>query len=101
MGIHTTFCKAHDEGQHVWAFFCDISKAFDRVWHKDLLYTFKTAEINGTLLQWFTDYLKDRKQRIVLPGATADWNLIKAGVPQGSILGKILFLVFINILWKK
>ena len=52
------------------AIFCDISKAFDRVWHKGLLYKLQTVGITGHLLQWFTDYLNNRKQRVVLPGAS-------------------------------
>ena len=54
------------------------------------------AGITGTLLDWFKDYLSDRKQRIVIPGVTSDWSFIKAGVPQGSILVPLLFLIFIN-----
>ena len=76
--------------------FCDISKAFDRVWHKGLLCKLKAAGITGATLRWFTDYLNGRKQRVVIPGAMSDWAYIKTGVPQGSILGPILFLVYIN-----
>ena len=66
--IYNSFCKALDEGKEVRAIFCDISKAFDRVWHKGLLYKLQTVGITGHLLQWFTDYLNNRKQRVVLPG---------------------------------
>ena len=83
--IYNTFCQAMGEGKEVRAIFCDISKAFDRVWHKDLLFKLNPVGISGSLLQWFTDYLDNRKQRVVIPGVCSDWSLVKAGVPQGLI----------------
>ena len=94
--IYNTFCKALDEGKEVRAVFLDISKAFDRVWHKSLLFKLKQAGINSTLLQWLSSCLSDRKQRVLILGGSSSWLPIKAGVPQDSILVPLLFLIYIN-----
>ena len=94
--MYHEFCKALDDKKDVQIVFCDISKAFDRVWHQGLLYRLRKIGIKGDLLNWFANYLTDRKQRVVIRGQSSDWGDIKAGVPQGSGLGPMCFLVYMN-----
>ena len=66
--LYNSFFKALDAGKEVQAIFCDISKAFDRVWHAGLIHKLRAAGISGNLLDWFTNYIFKRRQRVVLPG---------------------------------
>ena len=94
--MYNMFCKALNDKKDVRIVFCDQSKAFDRVWHEGLLFKLKCIGISGKLLEWFSDYLKNRKQKVVINGIISDILFILAGVPQGSVLGPLLFLIYIN-----
>ena len=88
--------QALAEGKDVCFVSLDASAAFDRVWHKGLLHKLKQFGICGTLLIWLESYLTNRRQRVVIEGNKSEWTYIKAGVPQGSILGPLLFLIYVN-----
>ena len=76
--------------------FLDLSKAFDKVWHKGLLCKLKSNGINRNVLQLIESFLHNRRQRVVLNGQSSIWLSMKAGVPQGSVLGPLFFLIYIN-----
>ena len=73
--------------------FCDVSKAFEIVWHKDLMFKLRQSGIEGKLLEWLNSYLSQRKQKVGIMSCFAGLKSIFAGVPQGSVLGPLLFLV--------
>ena len=92
--IHAAF-EEHPS-RETRAVFLDISKAFDKVWHDGLLHKLESNGISGPLLNLIRDFLSERQQRVVLNGKNSDWSLISAGVLQGSVLGPLFFLVYIN-----
>ena len=88
--------KSFDDGYKVRGVFLDISKAFDKVCHQGLQYKLRQNGISGKLLNILTDFLDSRTQRVILNAQYSSWVKVEAEVPQGLILGSLLFLIYIN-----
>ena len=90
-----------DKGMKVSVVYLDFCKAFDKVPHRRLLVALQSHGIDGSLLKWIETWLRGRKQRVVINGQKSEWVEVMSGVPQGTVLAPLFFIIFVNSLDSK
>ena len=96
LNVMNSWTKALDRGESIDVVYLDFMKAFDTVPHKRLISTLKSYGIEYYTLRWIQAFLSDRVQQVSVSGINSEWANVTSGIPQGSVLGLIIFILYIN-----
>ena len=84
-----------DTGGVIDCIYCDFKKAFDKVPHRRLINKVESYGIKGEILGWITAFLSNRTQQVIVNGELSEFKKVTSGIPQGSVLGPLLFVIFL------
>ena len=96
VGLLDSWTLALDEGGNIDTIYLDFAKAFETVHHQRLLMKLRGYGIEGRILTWIEAFLTDRRQRVVLNASRSSWADVTSGIPQGNVIGPMLFIIYIN-----